>query len=334
MRNKILIITSVIGILILSGCINEETKPGSTTTNPGNLTGVFEKERANESNNNSQPVTIYPITITDNLGRTVTIAQEPQRIISLSPAHTEILFALGLGNKIVGVTNYCNYPEDATTKPIVSQFSEVNIEMVVNSSPDLVLMTSGVQSYNQLDNLGITLLAFDANTVSDVLENIKLIGMATNRENEAKKLTESMQERIDAVKITADNRASKPKVFYIIWNDPLWTIGPDAFINDAIDVAGGNNIFSYDLPAGAPKDYFTTNLEAVIARNPNIIIIDSHSNSAMNTTQWIKNNNLWQGIDAVQNNRIYVMDADIASRAGPRVVDALEQYSGWFENWE
>ena len=80
------------------------------------------------------------------------------------------------------------------------------------------------------------------------------------------------------------------------------------------------------------RDYFTTNLEAVIDRNPDIIIIDSHSSA--NTGEGIKNNTLWQSIDAVQNNRIYVMDADIASRAGPRVVDALEQYSGWFEHWE
>ncbi len=325
---NILLITTIITILALSGWINEETAEINSYSE-----NQTDEQQVNESNNKSNTVTTYPITITDNLKRSVTINQEPQRIISLSPAHTEILFALGLGDKIVGVTNYCNYPEEASSKPVVSEFKTIDIELIINSAPDLVLMTSGVQSFDQLDNLGITLIAFDAKTVDEVLENIKLIGQVTNKKEESEELIDDLNNKINSVKSTAGNMSSKPKIFYIIWDDPLWTIGPDAFIEDAIEITGGNNIFSYDLPRGAPTDYFTTSMEAVITRNPDIIIIDSHNNDAMNTTQNIKNNSQWRSINAVQNNRIYVMDADVASRAGPRIVDAMDMYSGWFVNW-
>ena len=335
---NILIVSAIIGILTLSGCVNlNEEKLTGSINNSDSEKEKLKNTIANISENNGSEIKVtYPLTLTDNLKRTVTINSEPQRIISLSPANTEILFALGLENKIVGVTNYCNYPEGAAGKPVVSEFGTVNLELVVNSSPDIVLMASGVQQKAslQLDNFGITLTAFDADTVSGVLENIELIGILTNRKKEAENLTGDMQRRIDSVKETAGDMKSKPGVFYIIWNDPLWTIGPDAFIEDAIEIAGGKNIFSYDLPKGAPTDYFITNKESVITRNPDIIIIDSHGIKETSIDDWLKKNGQWRDINAVKNKNIYFIDADIASRPGPRVVDALEKYSGWFENWE
>lgn len=265
----------------------------------------------------------FPMTITDDLGRQVTINKAPERIVSLVPATTEILFALGLGDKVVGVTEYCNYPVEALAKPKIGGFNTTSSELIVAAQPDLVLATDIHINYiQQLENAGLTVVVTDPVNLAQVIETIRLIGQITGAADEANKLTSNMQERINAV----ENRVKdlpdeqKPVVYFEIWPDPLTTGGAKSFINSLITTAGGKNI-----AADVDQDWVTISSEIVLTCNPQVIIFCYHGASLQSAEQ-IKARTGWADVDAIKNNRIEFMpDQDIITRTGPRVVDSLEQ---------
>ncbi len=254
-------------------------------------------------------------------GDGVSSGAAPSRIISLAPSNTEILFALGLGDRIVGVTEYDDYPPEAKGKEKIGGFKTVNIEKVVSLEPDLVLATGGVQTevVENLKGIGVPVVVLDAKNVGDVLENIMLVGRITGREKEAGKLVNDMKRRINPVK---KSRHGRPKrTMFIIWGNPLMVAGPDTFANDLIDLAGGENIFS-----DAVTQYPEVSMESVIERDPEVIISGGHA--GLNFTL-LKTQAGWSEISAVKNNSLYVINADIVSRPGPRIVTAVEQFSEW-----
>jgi len=262
----------------------------------------------------------YPMTITDMAGREVTIEAEPQAIVSLSPANTEILYALGLGNKVVGVTEFCNYPPEAQERPKVGGFADVNTEKVVELEPDLILASNIhiAEVVPALEKLGLTVVVIDPPDIPAVLEGIKFVGKITGKEEEAEALTAEMQKRIDAVAEAVKGR-EKPRVFWEISSD-LWTAGPGSFINDLIVLAGGGNIAS---EAEAP--WVQLSNEAIIAADPEVIFLADHPFGE--TAETVATRPGWDKISAVVNNRIVELtetEIDVVSRPGPRVVDALE----------
>ena len=267
-----------------------------------------------------------PATITDQLGQTVTLATtHPMRIVSLAPSNTEILFALGLGDRVVGVTDYDDYPPEAKSKPSVGGYVDPNIEVLVSMKPDLILGTEAqpASTYKEIQDEGLTIVGISPKTIDQILDSITLIGKITGTEKEAKTLTDSMQKRIKAVtdktaKLTADQ---KPKVFYVVWNDPLMTAGKDTFIDELITDAGGVNIF------GDQESYPTVSIENVIAANPQIIIAGSGMGAGADVPyQYATNETLLKDTDARVNNKVFGVDTDITGRPGPRIVDALEQF--------
>jgi len=266
----------------------------------------------------------FPLTITDFLGRDVIISRQPQTIVSLAPSNTEILFALGLGDRVIAVSDYCNYPLEAQDKTKIGGFSTVNIEKVVDLEPDLVLATCGVQEaiVEELERLGLTVIALDAKSIEDILENIRLVGKATAQLEIAEKLISKLEQRIKAV--TDKTRdlpdSQRPGVFYEVEYDPLMTAGPGTFIHHLIHLAGGVNIAS-----DAVTKYPVYNLEILIERNPEVIIISPGHGSIAASVEGVKSRERWQIIDAVKNNRVYGINADIIARTGPRIVDALEE---------
>jgi iron complex transport system substrate-binding protein len=266
--------------------------------------------------------TTFPIKIVDNYGANVTVHAPPKRIVSLAPSNTEILFAIGLGERVVGVTDYDDHPPEASKKERIGGFTTVNMETVVSLQPDLVLATGGVQIdlVQRLRDLDLTVVVVDAKNVNEILENIKLIGRLTGSENEAESLAISLEKRIDAVKKTGPSK-SRPRTMYIVWGDPLMAAGPDAFASDLIEMAGGENVFT-----DAIIQYPTVSMESVIERDPEIIITGEHS--GINLSE-LKDKPEWRSISAVKNNRLHSVEADIISRAGPRIVDALELFSLW-----
>ncbi len=262
----------------------------------------------------------------DGLGRQVTISAIPQRIVSLAPSNTEILFALGLGDKVVGDTEYCNYPEAAKTKTKVGGFSTVDIEKVVSLRPDLVLATRihDKTIIPALENLGITVVALVPGSLNQVLDSIKLVGKMTGQDKEASELVKDLGTRIETIvdktqKLPANQR---PRVFFVTWHDPLWTAGTGTLTDDVISQAGGQNIAS-DLTGDK-----TIDLETVISRDPEVIIVSVGMGTGQDLPwQYIKSESRLENTQALLNGRVYKIDGDLIHRPGPRVVDALEQMS-------
>ncbi len=262
--------------------------------------------------------------IVDGLGRSVTIDKIPQRIVSLAPSNTEILFALGLDDKVVGVTEYCNYPQAAKTKPKVGGFSTVDMEKVVSLEPDLVLATQihGKTVIPALEKLGLTVVALTPSSLNEVLDSITLVGKITGQSREASKLLSTLRMRIEAVadKTRTLSPNQKPRVFYITWHDPLMTAGTRTLADDVIASAGGQNI-AFDISGDK-----AINLETVIYRDPQVIIASVGMGTGEDLPwQYVQTETRLKNTQALLNNRVYKIDGDLIHRPGPRVVDALEQ---------
>jgi iron complex transport system substrate-binding protein len=265
-----------------------------------------------------------PGNIVDGLGRSVTIDKIPQRIVSLAPSNTEILFALGLGDKVVGVTEYCNYPQEAITKPKVGGFSNVDIEKVVSIEPDLVLATHIHEKtvIPALEKLGLTVVALTPGSLDEVLDSITLVGKITGQSAEASKLVNNLRTRIATVadKTRSLSPDQRPRVFYITWHDPLMTAGTETLADDVISSAGGQNI-AYDISGDKAID-----LETVIYRDPQVIVASVGMGSGEDLPwQYVQTEPRLKNTQALLNGRIYKIDGDIIHRPGPRIVDALEQ---------
>jgi len=255
----------------------------------------------------------------DDLGRLVAINGTPERIISLAPSNTEILFALGLGNRVVGVTDYCDYPPEALNKTKVGGYANPDVEKTVALDPDLILVAHGtpMDVINSMAGLGLTVFGIKTTDLDDLLNDIRRIAEITDKEVEAQGLTSEMESRIEAVTNQTEELEQRPRVFYIVWHDPLWTAGSGTFIHELIEKGGGVNIFQN------VTGYPTISIEEVIARDPEIIITSEDSYDwAMNATELASTN-------ASQTGRIYTLDDDLVQRPGPRLVEGLE----WFAHF-
>ena len=266
------------------------------------------------------------VTVTDQIGRTVTISETPQRIISLAPSNTEILYALGLGDRVVGRTDYDNYPPEVTEKPSIGGFSTTNIEQVVGLDPDLVLAADYHKDdiVPALEERGITVLCLAPQNLQQVLDAINLTGKVTGVEKTAADLTASMQKRIDAVTaktgdLTADQ---KPRTMYIVWPDPIMVGSGTTLQGELIDKAGGANI-AQDL-----EGYATVNLETILADNPQVMIASTGMGEGADAGYtFLLNDDRLAETDARMNGQVYSVDQDLVSRAGPRIVEALEIFA-------
>jgi iron complex transport system substrate-binding protein len=259
----------------------------------------------------------------DDLGRLVAINGTPQRIISLAPSNTEILFALGLGDRVVGVTDYCNYPPEAQQKEKVMGYSTPNIERIVALNPDLILAGYGnpIDVVYTLEGLGLTVFGIKTTDLDDLLNDIRTVGEITDKEVEAQALTSEMAVGIQTVTNQTEELEQRPKVFYLLWggeDGPLWTAGSGTFENVLIEKAGGVSICQ-NLTS-----YTTISIEEVIARDPEIIITSEGSYEwAINATGPLA------GTNASQTDRIFTCDDDLVQRPGPRLVKGLE----WFAHF-
>ncbi len=249
-------------------------------------------------------------------------AAQGLRIISLTPATTEILFALGLDEEIVGVTVFCNYPVKATLKEKVGSFSSPDIEKILYLKPDIIFATGMEQApqVSRLRKLGLKVCISDPANLEGLFGSISEIGSLTHREKEADKLISGMRARIEAVRSRA-SRVSPDKrlrVFLEIWQDPMISVGKKSFVNELIALSGGVNI-SGDLP----KAYSYFSPEQVIRRDPQCIIIGHRVDDA--ELEAVKRRFGWDRVSAVTTGRIYAdINPDIILRPGPRLAEGLE----------
>lgn len=259
------------------------------------------------------------IIIKDSDGTDVTIAKKPERIISLVPSSTEILYALGLGEKIVGVTTYDDYPEEVKSIEKIGDL-KVNTEKVVSLNPDLIIANSlNGDATERLRSLGLTVLVVNAKTFNDVFTNIEMIGKATGTSNQAAELIASMKKDVEEIKKVVKDvpQDKKPKVWIEI-NEELFTAGKGTFIHEIVEMAGGVNIAA-DL-----EGWKQLSEEQIILRNPDVIL-NTYSHTNSNAVKQIKERAKWQQMNALKNGKVFDVDSNKMSRPSPRITQGLKE---------
>ena len=268
------------------------------------------------------------ITLVDLMDRKVLIDGEVERIVSLSPSNTEIVFALGLGDRVVGVTDYCNYPPEAADKDKVGGFDEPNIEVILTLEPDLVLAGSlHEEVVARLEERDIPVLVMEPQTVNQVFEAVRLVGAAAGVKETAETVVSEIEQQIDSVreKLAALKDEEKVTVYYELWYDPPMSIGNCTFIHEVITAAGGKNIF-----ADVEDNYPTVSPEAVAEKNPRVILYpDDHGTAEMVSDQYYARQG-WAEIAALKDKRIYGVNSDLFNRPGPRVGRAIQEAAALF----
>ncbi|MDD4940161.1 MAG: cobalamin-binding protein [Candidatus Omnitrophica bacterium] len=245
------------------------------------------------------------------------------RYISLAPAATEILFALGLDKEVVGDSTYCNYPEQAKRVQKIGTFSDPNIEKIVSLKPDIIFTTGLEQapSVTLLKRLGFRVIVSDPKNIRELYDSIKEIGRAVNKESQA----DSIVNRISGIilkigeKVEKIPRAARLNVFIEIWHDPIMTAGPGSFVDELINLAGAKNI-AYDVP----RPYSRFSAEKIIERDPDAVILCyMQKQDAVRT---VSRRLGWHNIKAVKNNRVIAgINPDLILRPGPRIAQGLEE---------
>lgn len=258
-------------------------------------------------------------TLKDSAGRLLVLPAPPGRIISLVPSVTEIIYALGGEARLVGVTDFCDWPPAAKKKPRVGGMVAPSLEIVVALRPDLVMATregNSRETLNQLGRLGVPVFEVKPHRLSDVLTVIAQLGELTGRQAAVGPLVEGLKRRVKAVQ-DAVRPYPRPKVLYVLWPDPLIVPGRRGLVSELIELAGGASVTAQE-----PGAYPRFSLEAVAARAPEVIILARHGGDAAPVARapWER----LTALPAVRAGRVYSLDGNYLHRYGPRIVDGLE----------
>ncbi|MCU0703781.1 MAG: cobalamin-binding protein [Fimbriiglobus sp.] len=260
-------------------------------------------------------------TITDDLGRSVSLPKSPERIVSLSPAATEILFAIGAGPKVVAGTDFDTYPEEAKQLPRVGGFTpqSINAEAILAHKPDLVVAAPQKDVIAALEKFNIPVVALDPKTIDDVWNNIRLLGRLTDSQSKASEVATRARGIFLARNVAAGN-TNRPRVLFVLADEPLITAGQGTFIDEIITTAGGESVFA-DVADSWPK----ISDEQVLARGVDVILCVEHVGGDGSIVPGrLKKRPGWDKLKAVRDGKVYVVDADLVVRPGPRLVDGLE----------
>jgi iron complex transport system substrate-binding protein len=268
----------------------------------------------------------YPIKYTDELGREIRIDKEVERIISLAPGITEVIYALGLEDKLVAVSSACDYPKDALGKEDVGRIDEPNLEKIVALEPDLVLAESvtKIESLKRLTELGIRNIGFKPASINDTINMIEDIAYLTAAEKAGDKITAEMKIEYQSLKTLVKQKLAtndRQRVFFEIWSDPLYTAGKGTFIDSLIFDAGG-----YNIARRAEGSWPTYNLESLIAADPEVYISSAHSTPNGLTLEELRQRNILREISAFKNDRLYLVDQDLVNRPSPRIIEGYKEF--------
>jgi ABC-type Fe3+-hydroxamate transport system substrate-binding protein len=268
----------------------------------------------------------FPLRVKDDLNRVVKVPHTPQRIISLAPSVTEILFAIGVGEKVVGVSDYCNYPSEVTRVERVGGFANPDLEKIVGLKPDLVLAFGTVQVpvVHELDRRGVRVFWTYPRTIEKILSSFERMGEITGAPVAGKQLRARVEERIKRVqeRLEGLREQERPRIFRIMGLDPLGTIGGMNFQSEIYRAAGGRNIFE-DIQ----EDFFIVDKEELKRRNPAVIIVCEDDPQKLRLS--LKDQKGWKGIEAIKENRILVLSCDLICRPSPRVGETIEKIASF-----
>jgi iron complex transport system substrate-binding protein len=266
------------------------------------------------------PTAADALIVIDQSGRRIVLPALPARIVSLVPSVTEILFSIGAQDRLVGVTDFCDYPAEARRKPRVGGMLAPSLEGMVALKPDLVVATTAGnrhETFEQLDRLRIPVYVVNPVTVADVLDLVARLGRLADRAAAADRAVAALRERMQTVAARVDGRP-RPRVLYVLWPDPLIVPGRGSLVSELIDLAGGESVTA-DGGSGYPR----YSLEAALARNPEVIVLASHGSeqSPLMRAQWER----FSQVPAIAAGRLHTIDGNLTHRYGPRIVDGLER---------
>ena len=267
---------------------------------------------------------------TDVAGTTVTVHNVPQRIVSLIPGNTELLFAVGAGRSVVGVTNYCDYPPEAGEIAKIGDLTAMSLEKIVALDPDLVLASTGNsrELIFSLRALDVPVFVIDPQSVEEVLDAIATVGRLAGREEAARELLAGYRQRLAAVSDRVGELAEseRPSVFVgSPFRDENWTPGPETFVSAVIRRAGGRNVAD-DL---APRTWAVYNLEHIVSRNPQVLLstLGEGQDPGESTKRYLERAKAlkgWQDLDAVRDGRVVLIPENWLLRPAPRLIRAIE----------
>lgn len=259
-------------------------------------------------------------TVTDELARQVQLPEQIERIVSLAPSITESVFAIDQGHRLVGVTQYSNYPAQARDLPIVGSYINLNVEKIVELQPDLCLATKDGNPYSairQLERAGIPVYALDPRDLPAIMETIQDLGRVLGAEEKARQVAGVMQQKIQEIKEVVGQAESRPRVFYQIGVSPIVSAGKDTFAHELITLAGGENV------AAKANQYPRYSREDVLVFNPDVILINTMGKEEIMVQEEKEKWQKFHQIRAVKNGRIHALNPDLFNRPTPKLTRAL-----------
>lgn len=285
------------------------------------------KEESASNSKEANPATTqaFPVTITDGSGQKVTIKEEPKRIVSVIPSNTEIAFALGLGDKMVGVSDYDTYPKETKNIEKIGDLN-INTEKVVAVKPDLVLAhASGMGSkgaIEQLKKMGLTVLVVnDATNFNQVYSSIKMVGKATGSNEAAATIVADMQSKVKDLKEKAKAVTAKERKKVFIEVSPLpeiYSSGKNTFMDEMLQIINADNV------AGDLNGWVKMNEESIIAANPDVIIT-THGYRTKDANSQVLKRSGWENVTAIKNKQVFSVNSDLVDHPGPRLVEGVEE---------
>lgn len=260
------------------------------------------------------------LSLRDMQGREIVLAAPPQRIVSLVPSATEMIYALGGEDRLVGRTDFCDYPPAARAKPSVGGMVNPSLETLVALKPDLVIATNSgnrEETFKLLARLGIPVYLVGADRIAEVKDVARRMGALTGRDDAIGPLLDRIDRRVAAVR-DAVKTYGRPRVLYVLWPDPLIVPGRSALVTELIDIAGGDSITAADAEA-----YPRYSLEAAVAKSPDVIVLANHGTKSgpIAIDRWKRLTSL----PAMKTGRIHSVEGNLMHRYGPRLLDGLDQ---------
>ncbi len=265
------------------------------------------------------------VMVNDDLGNPVYLDQPASRIVSLAPHLTEIVFAAGAGDRLIGVVSYSDYPPEALNIPVIGSYNSINYEALVALQPDLVLVWNsgnGPELAERLEALGLSVFVSEPKRLPDIARSLNKIGILSGTLAEAEQAATEYLTRYQT--LLADNLNKTPvNVFIELWHEPMMTVNGTHIISDSIELCGGNNIFADALPL-VPR----INVESVVRGNPNVIIA---TGMADERPEWLDNWLIWPDLSAVKSNSLYSINPDLIGRHSPRILQGVTQLCDYFD---
>lgn len=259
------------------------------------------------------------IRLQDATGVEVVLAKPAQRIVSLAPHITEVVYAAGAGDQLIGAVSYSDYPQAALNVPRVGSYDKVSYETLVDLKPDLVLAWSsgnGSETVNRLRELGLTVFAGEPRTLESVAESVRQVGYLSGNEEQAARAADEFIAKLTYLRETYSDQDTL-SVYYQIWNEPLLSLNGEHLISDVVRLCGGRNIFADDQPM-----VLRINVESVVRADPQVIIASGMDEAR---PEWLDDWRPWTSIQAVKEDQLYFIPPDILQRHTPRIMQGAEQ---------